>query len=157
MEFFSTMIAQDKGWTISKLTAHSVDGELLCYILQDGAVGGGNDGKGRIPAGRYELRLYSDGSKHKSYKAHYAGKKGFAPNWHQGMVELLRVKNYKAILFHVGNNPGDTLGCLLSGTKPVYSVGEVLDSRRAYEKVYPILRDAIRLDSPSYITVSYGA
>lgn len=152
MEFYTTMIQETEKWTISNLRAGSRTAFPLCYIIQDGAVGGGKNGKGRIPAGRRRIGLYKHGRFHQQYGKRYV-KKGKL--WHQGMIELEKVPNYVGILFHIGNGPDDTLGCLCPGLKADFVNGRVLQSAMAYEKVYPILRDAILLDSPSYITVTY--
>jgi hypothetical protein len=152
MEFFTTMIQETNDWTISNLRAGTKSAFPLCYILQDGKVGGGKNGKGRIPAGRYKLAFNTTGKMHQQYARRYV-KRGKL--WHRGMIEIVGVPNYKGILFHIGNSPVDTLGCPLTGMKADFKLGRVLQSATAYEKVYPILRDAVLLDSPSYITVTY--
>lgn len=94
----------------------------------------------RIPAGTYPLRLRTVGKKHADYLKHYGS------HFHKGMVEIAEVPGREFIELHVGNTIADTLGCSLPGLS--YGKDEdgnyaVAESRRAYEKAYPILRDAI--------------
>jgi hypothetical protein len=135
--------------TISRLY---INGVYQCFILEnpvrlleDKNNDGDFDDKGEgkiwgdtaIPAGSYELELRKSGRFHTLYTNRYKGR----PNWHQGVIHLKNVKGFKFILFHIGNYPKDTHGCLLPGnTRGSNMVGA---SALAYEKVYPIIRDAI--------------
>lgn len=135
--------------TISRLY---IDGEYQCFILENPVrllEDKNNDkdfddkGEGKIwgdtaiPAGSYELELRKTGKFHTQYAAKYASKK----DWHQGMIHLKNVKGFKYILFHIGNYPKDTHGCLLPGKNRGSNM--VGASTLAYEQVYPIIRDAI--------------
>lgn len=119
-------------------------GEPLCYCLEPGAQ---RDPNPAIPAGTYALQLRTVGEKHAEYNLYYAAK--FGIGWHRGMVEIAGVPGRDAIEFHVGNKIADTLGCSLAGEQAIAPPGngsghwEVGQSRAAYERVYPILRDAI--------------
>jgi hypothetical protein len=123
-------------------------GEPLCFCLEPGLLREPNAG---IPAGIYNLRLRAAGAKHAEYNKYYAAK--FGIGWHKGMVEICNVPDRDFIEFHVGNTIADTLGCSLAGTSSIAPPGngsghwEVSGSRAAYERVYPILRDAITADA----------
>jgi hypothetical protein len=119
-------------------------GQLLCYGLEPGPA---REPHPWIPPGRYELKLRTQGQKHMDYAKHYAA--SFGIGWHKGMVEISGVPLREAIEFHCGNTVADTLGCILSGESFLAPPGngsghyEVMRSRSAYERVYPILRNAI--------------
>lgn len=111
----------------------------------------------RIPAGTYPLRLRTVGEKNIDYATYYADREGdkFPRGWHRGMVEICDVPGRTAVLFHVGNWVSNTLGCSLAGLS--YGKDEngdycVTDSRRAYERAYPIFRDAI-LAGPTQLVI----
>ena len=121
------------------------DGETpLCFALEPGFTRVPHPG---IPAGSYSLVLNTAGQKSQDYAVYYGGR--FGIGWHKGMVMLEGVPGRDAIEFHVGNTIADTLGCFLAGENVIAPPGngsghyEVERSRAAYERVYPILRDAI--------------
>lgn len=135
-------------------------GAPLCYCLEPGF-----DRKPHpaIPVGTYPLGLRKAGSKHIAYKKHYDAQAQFGPDWHKGMVEICDVPDRVAILFHVGNTISDSAGCSLAGEKFLAPPGngsghyEVVRSRAAYEKVYPVLRDAVLAGSVFLEIQSIGA
>ena len=111
-----------------------------------------------IPEGEYPLMLRTVGSKHQDCLRHYARDENFPSDWHKGMVEIANVPQRTAILFHVGNFINDTLGCSLAGLsygKDALGHYRVYNSRLAYEKAYPVLRDAI-LGGPTLLRVVNG-
>lgn len=120
------------------------DGTALCFALEPGMARNPFPG---IPAGSYQLRLRNGTPKSAEYARYYASK--FGIGWHKGMVEIAGVPGREAIEFHVGNTIADTQGCSLAGSAAVAPPGhgsghwEVENSRAAYERAYPVLRDAI--------------
>lgn len=68
-------------------------------------------GNTRIPAGRYEIKLRTEGTWHERFKGRYS--------FHRGMLHLQDVPNYLYILIHPGNEPKDTEGCIITGNKKV--------------------------------------
>ena len=56
------------------------------------------------------------------------------------MPRLLSVKGFDGILIHPGNNPLDTLGCLLVGRNT--KVGQLTESRATFEKLYKKMKAA---------------
>jgi hypothetical protein len=119
-------------------------GGLLCYCLEPGPEGQPHPW---IPPGTYPLRLRTVGEKHAEYARYYGNK--FGIGWHKGMIEIADVPGRLAIEFHVGNTIADTLGCSLAGSNFLAPPGngsehyETVKSRDAYERVYPVLRDAV--------------
>lgn len=156
MKLTTCLIRETPACTISEL---HIDGVFECFILQDGKTGGGNDGKGRIPAGLYVIGVRTVGEKDTQYAKRYANKPVDAEGkpWHIGMLELLDVLNYVAILIHIGNVPQDTLGCLLTGTRyhPDPSRCFVSGSATAYERLYAKVRGALLNDEQVTIEVGY--
>lgn len=109
-----------------------------------------------IPEGEYPLQLRTVGSVADGYAKHYARDEHFPSDWHRGVVEICNVPHRTAILFHVGNFIDDTMGCSLPGLhygKDALGHYRVVNSRLAYEKAYPILRDAI-LGGPTLLRIS---
>lgn len=106
--------------------------------------------------GRYKVELRTEGGFHQRYSKRYnnSSSRHFkGKNWHQGMLHITGVPNFKWILIHVGNDDDDTAGCLLVGmTQNADDAGFIGASRVAYEKIYPIIRDAILSGEEVYIT-----
>ncbi len=120
--------------------------KFLCFTLEDQAQTQKVYGETRIPAGFYRLGLRTVGKFHERYQKLF-------PRIHQGMIEVLKVPNFTAILWHRGNDDDDTAGCLLVGNQSVQNVterGKIQASTDAYVRVYPLVRDAI-LRGPTYV------
>ena len=111
--------------TIGTLTV----GDVQVETLEDTRRAHKVYGETRIPAGTYELNLRDEGNMVKRYKSRY--------DWHKGMIWLRNVPEFEFIYIHPGNNPGDTLGCILVGmTRGENFIG---NSRAAYQKIYPAI------------------
>ena len=137
MNIFQRRLFQTAEETISILY---LDGGFACWILEDQHRAVKVWGDTRIPAGRYKLELRKKGSQHARYSRKFS--------FHKGMVHLLDVPNFKYIQYHIGNDEGDTAGCLLGGNYPVPSAilenrYMVMESTIAYERTYPLIAKAI--------------
>lgn len=89
--------------------------------------------KTAIPTGTYQITLNTVSpkySKRKYYKQLCGGK----------VPRLLGVKGYDGVLIHIGNTADDTAGCILVGENK--KVGQVINSTKAFEKLYKILLSA---------------
>ena len=115
----------------------------LCYTLEDESRVVKVAKETRIPSGRYLLSLRTEGNLTKKYQARF-------PEIHKGMIWLQDVPNFVYIYIHCGNDDEDTSGCVLIGES--LGKGTVLNSRSAYRKVYPIIRDSIK-DGKTYLEV----
>lgn len=141
MIFTLRRLANDAMSSIARL--YAPDGTPLCYVLEPGP----RMAHPCIPLGVYPLRLQTQGDKSAAYARTYSSK--FGLGWHKGMVLIDDVPGRIGIEFHIGNSIADTLGCLLAGESVLNPPGdgsehyEVVRSRLAYERVYPVLRDAI--------------
>ncbi len=86
-----------------------------------------------IPTGTYELGLRTYGKFYDKYSSRYG---------HSGVIEVLNVPGFTDILWHIGNDDEDTMGCLLIGSIPIidadgeFTVGRSAD---AYKRVYPLV------------------
>lgn len=138
-----------------------VGGKDLCKILEDGYREKKVRGETRIAAGIYPIVLIESGSHHERYKAYYDARKEQGVGWHKGMILLKNVPEFVGILFHWGLTVKDTEGCLLSGQSYFLNTSTGCyelkrgTSRTAYEKAYPVLRDAIinAGETPVYLEI----
>jgi len=119
--------------------------KFLCYTLEDQAQTTKVYGETRIPAGTYNLTLRTEGGFHTRYLAKFGG------DWHKGMIYVNDVPDFEYILWHIGNSPIDTKGCLLLGK--ISQDNYVGKSTDAYKDVYPYIRDAILYGEK--VTVTY--
>ncbi|MEN5376529.1 DUF5675 family protein [Sphingobacterium kitahiroshimense] len=121
-------IGQGKQSTLSYLF---VDGEFVCYVLEDAIRDVKIKGETAIPAGIYPLILNTYGAMNARYKRRF-------PEFHQGMIEIKEIPNYSYVYIHIGNNIGDTSGCILVGTSWEMIEGdyELRKSRKAYVSLY---------------------
>lgn len=114
----------------------------------------------RVPPGTYPLILRTEGGFHQRYGAYYDTHAKFGKGWHRGMIEIDQIPGRDFVLLHVGNYIRDTLGCSLSGMtygKGVDGNYQVSGSRSAYERAYPIIRDAILAGPTQLRIVAEGA
>jgi hypothetical protein len=115
-----------------------IDGKFSAYTLEDAFHVVKIPGETRIPNGRYRVVLRTTGSHHERYKNKFP--------FHKGMLHIIGVPNYKYILIHIGNDDDDTEGCLLVGDTSMNNIsesGRIGNSTIAYERIYPIIADAI--------------
>lgn len=141
----------DKGTESSIGFISVIDGlisMLECFTCEDEPRVKKISGKTRIPAGRYEIKLRTEGGKHKRYSELF--------DYHEGMLWLQDVPGFEWIYIHIGNTHNDTLGCILTGTAPNHYYadggGSVSNSTVAYKRLYRKVVDALR-QGPVFITV----
>jgi hypothetical protein len=95
---------------------------FICYGIEPGV----GSGKGPIPAGLYKVGIRTVGEFHAKYAARFP--------YHVGMLEVLGVPGFEAILLHCGNSFADTKGCLLLGRQ--FKSGVLFESEKAYTFLY---------------------
>ena len=101
-------------------------------------------GETRIPAGRYELKLRTEGGMTQRYKHRF-------PDMHQGMIWLQDVPFFEWVYIHIGNTPEDTEGCILVGMdRGKDFIGH---SRNAYQLLYPAIVHKINSPRGCYLTI----
>jgi hypothetical protein len=134
MELILQRLDADKYRTHGRLLVGRDD---VCVTLEDGPARLGAEGKGSIPAGRYEVRLTESPRVR-------AG--GLWSPWPDHMLPLLvGVPGFEGIRIHAGNTAKDTEGCILVGA--TRTVDAITDSRRTLIK----LRDELQF--PCTITI----
>ena len=124
----------DNDSTISRVM---VDGNFVCFGLEDEYREEKVSEETRIPAGTYNVTLRTEGSHHSRYSTKF-------PDFHKGMLHIRDVPNFKWILIHIGNTDKDTAGCLLVGSQISTEPGDmqIMNSTAAYKRFYPIVVDA---------------
>lgn len=123
-----------------------IDGQQVCFTLEDQHRAQKVKGDTRIPAGVYVIKLRKEGTHHLQYAKKF-------PAMHIGMLHLQNVPNFQYILIHIGNTDKDTEGCLLVGTSYHTSNGRhsVSESTKAYQKLYPPV--ALALQKGEVVTI----
>jgi hypothetical protein len=64
----------------------------------------------------------------------------YSPKYKRLMPEIKNVKGFSGIRIHSGNTAKDTLGCLIIGRNT--QVGMVTESRKTYNKLFALMKDA---------------
>lgn len=123
-------IAKGENSTLSEIY---VDGEFFCYGLEDSVRDYKIKGSTAIPAGSYKLGLNTYGAMNARYSR-------LLPGVHKGMIEIQGIPDFSYLYIHIGNNFGDTAGCLLVGftRKFIRRTGEfeIYQSKKAYKALY---------------------
>lgn len=114
-----------------------IDSKPQIFTLEDEHRDVKVKGETRIPEGRYRIKFRTEGTHHETYLKRY-GK-----DWHKGMLWVTDVPGFQYILIHIGNTEKDTDGCTITGLAADSKTFTVSGSTIAYEKVYPIIRDAL--------------
>lgn len=126
-----------------------INGKGQCFGIEDEKRDVKVSGETRIPEGTYSVSLRAEGGYHNREAARYKDSK---PGWHKGMLCIHNAPDWKVvcdnmsfqyILIHPGNTEKHTNGCYLPNMSANFSTFTGGSSRVAYEKIYPIIRDAI--------------
>lgn len=132
-----------------------INGKFEVFTLEDEYRAKKIYGETRIAARRYQVVFRKEGGFHQRYHNRYNNPESRhfkSKDWHQGMLHIINVPNFKYVLIHVGNDDDDTAACLLVGmTQNADKEGFIGSSRIAYEKIYPTIRDALLKGEKVYI------
>jgi Family of unknown function (DUF5675) len=120
--------------------------ELICFTCEDAYQVTKIAGRTRIPAGRYEITLRTEGGMHARYSRAFA-------TMHKGMLWIRNVPGFVWVYLHVGNDADDTEGCVLVGMDRDERSRRVLRSREAYRLLYPRIVAAIEAGERVWINV----
>ena len=108
--------------------------KFLAYTLEDEHRDVKVKGETRIPAGKYNITLRTEGGHHQRYEEKYG-------SMHKGMLWVRDVPGFEYILIHTGNTDEHTSGCLLLGdsqtNNQIKEDGFIGSSVQAYKRVYP--------------------
>lgn len=152
MQLFVKRIAKRETYTIGQLF---INGEYFCDTLEDTDRGLNaalplEDNKRKkeygttaIPTGTYRVDLHtvSEKFRDRSWARPYGGR----------LPRLLNVPAFEGVLIHVGNDPGDTLGCILVGQNK--EKGRVINSTATFNKLMAVLQPAAESDESVYIQI----
>ena len=128
--------------------------KFLCYTIEDEYRKNKVAGETRIPEGKYDIKLRTEGGFHNRYKDK------FGNDFHKGMLWLQDVPNFEYILIHIGNTDDDTAGCILVGDTAESNVtndGFIGSSTAAYKRIYPDIVAAIEAGEKVFIRVTAWA
>ena len=129
-----------------------VDGVFECYTLEDEYRDVKVMHETCIPEGEYEIKLRTEGGFHSRYLKRYGS------DWHKGMLWLQDVPEFTWILIHTLNDSTQTSGCLGVGSAQqdldLNDKGLITQSRDAYQRLYPKVRDAILAGDK--VTIEYS-
>lgn len=148
MELVLNRILKTNDYTIGEF---SVDGKYLCDTIEDAVRPLPEScpntpkgiackckekvyGKTAVPAGTYKVKL------------------GYSNRFRRILPQVLDVPHFLGILIHTGNSNKDTEGCIIVGTWDGKTENWVSNSRAAFNKLMPLLRDAT--DNKEEITLT---
>ncbi len=131
-------------------TMHRSDPELSFrgFTMEDQPNEPKVKGETRIPAGRYQIKLRTEGG----MTTRYAKKFDF----HKGMLWLQDVPDFTFVYVHYGNYEKDTDGCILIGDGAQSNVledGMVTASVAAYSRLYQEIIGAMDGGEVVWITI----
>lgn len=124
-----------------------IDDKFECYTLEDEYRTEKKYGETRIPDGTYFIQLRTEGGFHSNYTTK------FGKDFHKGMLWVKDVPGFEYILIHIGNDDDDTAGCLLVGSTADKDKNFIGASGKAYQDMYPQVRDALLNDEN--VTITY--
>lgn len=123
-----------------------VDGKLFCNTLEDtvrdlnkdGDLNDAGEGKvygqTAIPYGTYEVVIT------------------YSNRFKKQLPLLENVKGFEGIRIHPGNTKEDTHGCILVGVNS--KKGMVTESKKTFDKLFSLLRDAVEMKETIFITIT---
>lgn len=150
MELFQQRISSGDEATLGILhdTTDETDRKFQCYTLEDQYNEPKIPGETRIPVGRYQIKLRTEGGMHGRYGQRFP--------WHKGMLWLQNVPDFEWIYIHVGNKDDDSEGCILTGDGQISNVterGQVTSSVAAYTRLYHRIVAALDAGEEVWITI----
>lgn len=141
-----TLSRLQNGKTATAGELRSPDGDHLCATLER-AWNDNRSNSSRIPAGTYLLALKPYDAIHplSHFDQFYRNK---FKDFHQGMIEITGVPSRSGILFHMGNWPFQTEGCVICGERTVPQGASFMvppgESAPGYIVAYGALLKAVR-------------
>lgn len=120
--------------------------DLKVFTIEDDFDVQKEPGKTRIQAGRYEIKLRTEGSTHINYSKRF-------PSIHKGMLHLQNVPNFEYILIHCGNKSSDTNGCICVGSQKING-DYIAGSEEAYKKIYPMIAGELERGNKVFIKIT---
>lgn len=145
MEIQVKRFTSDADTTISQIF---VDGQFVCFGLEDEFRVKKVENETRIPAQKYGVGVRTAGKHHLQYMKRFQ-------EFHKGMLHILNVPNFEYILIHCGNTHADTSGCLLVGMGAVTDPENmsISNSVTAYKKLYTMVIDSALAGTLSIVLI----
>ena len=109
--------------------------KFLAYTLEDEHRDVKVKGETRIPTGKYNITLRTEGGHHQRYEEKYG-------KMHKGMLWVRDVPGFEWILIHTGNTDEHTAGCLLVGNSS--DMKGFIGSSRCLQENLPTDSESIR-------------
>lgn len=134
-------------WKQATLGALFMDGELFASTCEDLERNVKIPGRTAIPRGRYRLGLRRGSPMALRYDATHDS------IGHDGMLWILDVPGFEYVYFHVGNDPSDTDGCVLTGKRWSLEGIPITGSTETYRRLYPLVYRAIQNEG-AWLTVT---
>lgn len=115
-----------------------VDNAYLCDTLEDKVRPANTKvyGETAIPDGTYDVIL------------------SYSPRFKQILPEILNVPNFTGIRIHKGNSSKDTEGCVLVGTWDGLKEDWISNSKKAFDRLMPLLQQATDIKDKITITIN---
>ena len=117
-----------------------IDGNPVCFTIEDERRMAKVPGETCIPVGTFHVKLRTEGGLHAKYSERFRGT-------HEGMLHLQDVPGFTYVYLHVGNTDDDSEGCpLIVGTPALTPDGEFTGSGSeiAYKLVYGRVLKALK-------------
>lgn len=114
-----------------------LEGDFMCYTLEDTARQQKVKGKTCIPEGSYPALFREVLSPlTEEYRNQY--------DWFSYHIELKGVPGFKYVYIHIGNYATDTEGCILVGSGSTeFPERMITNSREAYKALYNRIKDSV--------------
>lgn len=126
-----------------------IDGNPVCFVIEDERRKVKVPGETCIPTGTYPIKLRKEGGLHEKYAVRFKG-------LHEGMMHLQDVPGFEFVYLHCGNTDDDSLGCPLVVSAPaILGDGEFQGSGSeiAYRLLYGMVLKAIKLGAQVMLEV----
>lgn len=124
----------------------SIDGEFVCFTLEDPVRPAKIAKLSAIPAGTYQIGFNQvDTPMTLSYRARYP-----FFEWH---LHVKGVPGFEGVYIHVGNTPEHTDGCILVGNSAEAAKPSIGSSAVAYQRAYRMICSALKAGQSVTITI----
>lgn len=125
MEIVIKRVAFRQTYTVGHLY---IDHKLFCDTLEPHSINWAVEtkipGRTAIPEGTYGIAL------------------ALSMKFHRFMPYLVGIPEFQGVMFHWGNYPKHTAGCILVGDNT--DVGKLFNSRKIFMKLYSLIEEAVK-------------
>lgn len=127
----------------STLGTLSINGEMVCFGLEDPHQDEKIPGKTRIPAGRYRIVPRRVGKFFKAYNADNERNHKRFGRRHPFALEIENVPGFTYIMIHTGMTHLHTEGCILTGLNLNTERTELRNSGIGYGRLFDLIETAV--------------